>query len=223
MLCNDYLADNSITYMLGDRDWKSLVNKVIDEKYERLKENIEDDDKITVDECTRCLRRAYYDRKEPSRPTNRLKMKSILSNAIKFSIRKEYEVDGLTLIGYADAIIDDVLLCIIPVTQIPKEPFPEDILYINSNLYIFNVENGVLIYSDGGGNTIEFSLVRDKRLFNETIRRARILSTLLREGKVPIIEPSDACIECQYQERCYLRKWKYNESLLKIFKFTERD
>lgn len=209
--------------MLGDRDWRNIINRIIDERYEKVVEKIDDYNKITVDECVRCLRKAYYNRKEPSSPTNKLKMQTILSKFIRFSNRKEYNIDGLTLIGYADAIIDDVLLCIIPVTQLPKEPLPEDILYINSNLNIFNVDNGVLIYTDGGGNTIEFSLVRDKRVFNETIRRAKILSTLLKEGKTPIIEPSSACMECQYQERCYLRRWKYSDFLSKIFKFTDQE
>ena len=40
-------------------------------------------------------------------------------------------------------------------------------------------------------------------MFEEIIRRARVLSTLLKEGKTPIVEPSELCPSCKYYERCY--------------------
>lgn len=204
--------------MLGERNWKDIINKVINEKYDEYIEKIDDNDRISIDECIRCLRRSYYERREPIKMSKKMKMHKILTNAVKSRKRKEYEISDITIIGYADVIMDGMLFSILPRNDLPREPLPEDLLALNANLCIFDIDNGVLLYVDGGGNSIEFSVVKDNRLFNETIRRAKILSTLLKEKKVPIIEPSNECIECQYQERCYIRKWKYGDSLVdKIF------
>jgi CRISPR-associated exonuclease Cas4 len=43
-------------------------------------------------------------------------------------------------------------------------------------------------------------------MFEEVVRRARVLSTLLKDKKVPIIEPSDLCLSCKYYSRCYARE-----------------
>ena len=200
--------------MLGERSWKDIINKVIDEKYDEFIEKVDADNKIKVDEFIGCLRRSYYNRVEPIQDPKKVKIHGILKNGIKSRERREYELNDLTIIGYADIIMDDVLFSIIPRDNIPKEPLPEDLLALNANLCIFNIDSGVLLYVDGGGNSVEFSMARDNRLFNETLRRAKILSMLLKEKKVPIIEPSYECMECQYQERCYIRKWKYSDSLI---------
>lgn len=200
--------------MLGERNWRELINKVIDDKYNRFVEKSYEYNKITVDECVKCLRRAYYDRVSPLLPSKKVKIQTILSNSIRLNKKKEYKVNDLTLIGSADIIIDKVLFNIVLVNDIPAEPLPEDILGLNANLFVFDLDEGVIIYSDVKGSTTEFSLSKDAHLFNETLRRARILYTLLKENKVPVIEPSHTCIECQYQERCYMRKLKERDSLI---------
>ena len=43
-------------------------------------------------------------------------------------------------------------------------------------------------------------------MFEEVIRRVRVLNDLLKEEKTPILEPSTECLECQYYERCFLKK-----------------
>jgi CRISPR-associated exonuclease Cas4 len=49
-----------------------------------------------------------------------------------------------------------------------------------------------------------------------------VLSTLLKENRVPIVEPSNLCTSCKYFERCYARKKVKDESsgfiLEEIFK-----
>ncbi|GIU72567.1 MAG: hypothetical protein KatS3mg003_2113 [Candidatus Nitrosocaldaceae archaeon] len=198
--------------MLGESSWRDIINKAIDEKFEQI-EKFDDPNKISIDECIGCLRRSYYNRIEPSRESKKVRLHKVLTNSMRTK-RKEFAIDNITIVGYADAIIDGVLFNIMVSNELPKEPLPKDLLYLNANLCIFNIDNGVLIYTDGVGNTIEFSLSRDNRVFNELIRRIRILNTLLKEQKIPIIEPSEECIECQYQERCYMRKWKYGDSLI---------
>jgi CRISPR-associated exonuclease Cas4 len=61
------------------------------------------------------------------------------------------------------------------------------------------------------GKTVEFSTSKSNRMFEEIVRRARVLSTLLKDGKVPIVEPSDLCQRCKYYSRCYSRE-KVKES-----------
>ncbi|KAF6248858.1 MAG: hypothetical protein DSN69_06270, partial [Nitrosopumilus sp. YT1] len=53
---------------------------------------------------------------------------------------------------------------------------------------------------------ITFSLTRNKKMFEETIRRVRVFNDLLKEQKTPIIEPSSDCSDCQYFERCFMKK-----------------
>ena len=49
-------------------------------------------------------------------------------------------------------------------------------------------------------------------MFEEVIRRSKVLHDLLvrknddTKAKPPIVEPSLDCLDCQYYERCYIRK-----------------
>jgi CRISPR-associated exonuclease Cas4 len=43
-------------------------------------------------------------------------------------------------------------------------------------------------------------------MFEELIRRVRVLNDLLKEQKTPILEPSSDCADCQYFERCFMKK-----------------
>jgi len=43
-------------------------------------------------------------------------------------------------------------------------------------------------------------------MFEEVIRRVRVLNDLLKERKTPILEPSTECSDCQYFERCFMTK-----------------
>jgi CRISPR-associated exonuclease Cas4 len=62
------------------------------------------------------------------------------------------------------------------------------------------------VYLTGDGKETSFSLSRGKKMFEEVVRRARVLHDLLKEKKVPILEPSDECSNCQYYEKCYIRQ-----------------
>jgi CRISPR-associated exonuclease Cas4 len=95
---------------------------------------------------------------------------------------------------------------------LPEIPHPRHLLYLNACLHAFQKDEGFLIYMTGAGKTIEFSLTKNSRMFEEIVRRARVLSTLLKDNKVPIVEPSDLCLSCKYFERCYARKKEMEES-----------
>ena len=48
-------------------------------------------------------------------------------------------------------------------------------------------------------------------MFEEVIRRVRVLNNLLKKKKVPILEPSNECSRCQYYERCFIKKDKHKQ------------
>jgi CRISPR-associated exonuclease Cas4 len=43
-------------------------------------------------------------------------------------------------------------------------------------------------------------------MFEEVVRRVRVLNELLKEQKTPILEPSNDCTDCQYYQRCFITK-----------------
>jgi CRISPR-associated exonuclease Cas4 len=129
-------------------------------------------------------------------------MRKAMSNA-----RGEYKMDGLTLEVNADMIIaGDYVVRFEVVPTLPEVPHPRHLLYINACLFAFNKDEGFLIYINAEGKTVEFSITKNNRMFEEIVRRARVLSTLLKENKVPIVEPCDLCLSCKYYERCYARE-----------------
>ncbi|HYZ51741.1 MAG TPA: hypothetical protein VE593_12705, partial [Nitrososphaeraceae archaeon] len=140
------------------------------------------------------------------------------------SVNGEYKVDNMTLAVTADVISDDeFILRFELVGTLPEIPHPSDLLYINACLFAFNKNEGVLIYINGKGETVQFSITKNNRMFEEIIRRARILSTLLKESKVPIVEPCDLCLQCKYYERCYSRQKKpQNFSLEGLLGFEKK-
>ena len=63
---------------------------------------------------------------------------------------------------------------------------------------------------DGHGREGSFSLTKDKKMFEELVRRVQTYRTLLNDKKLPQLEPSTECSTCQYYERCFTKK-KRNE------------
>jgi CRISPR-associated exonuclease Cas4 len=211
--------------MLGDRD----VRKMIDKTFDKICTNIEqisgknDPEIIHVLEASRCTRLSYYERKDPVNTRGTItKISILLKDGIRRSfsnIDGEYKVDNLTLLATADTIIDDQFVARFElVTNLPDVPHPRDLLYLNACLFVFNKNDGVLIYMTPDGQSSEFFVTKNNRMFEDIVRRARILSTLLKECKVPIIEPCDLCLSCKYYERCYYRERKIsNFSLESLF------
>ena len=68
-------------------------------------------------------------------------------------------------------------------------------------------------------------------MFEEVVRRAKVLHDLLirknddPKAKPPIVEPSLDCLECQYYERCYIRKKEGKQiTISSLFgKFSKED
>jgi CRISPR-associated exonuclease Cas4 len=129
-------------------------------------------------------------------------MRKALSN-----VKGEYKVDSLALQVDADMVIaDEFVVRFEVVPEIPEVPHPRHMLYLNACVFALGKQDGLLIYMTGDGKTAEFSITRNNKMFEEIVRRARVLSTLLKENKIPIVEPSDLCVNCKYYSRCYARE-----------------
>ena len=103
-------------------------------------------------------------------------------------------------------IVDDVVFVFRSAITLPVNPIARDLLYINACMWIFDKTDGILVYLTGDGKETSFSLSRSKKMFEEVVRRARVLHDLLKEKKAPILEPSDECSTCQYYENCYIKE-----------------
>jgi CRISPR-associated exonuclease Cas4 len=198
--------------MLGGRDLRETIEKTFDKLYEDLNVKIDkkNSEKIHAIEASSCTRLAYYERRDPLPPDNVSKISILLSNGMRHSLSNlhgEYKAEGLAIEVNADMIIaDEYVVRFEIVPTLPEIPHPRHLLYINACLFAFNKDEGFLIYMTAEGKTVEFSVSKSNKMFEEVIRRARVLSTLLKDNKVPIVEPSDLCLGCKYFERCYARE-----------------
>ena len=203
----------TVNGMLGDIDIRRMIEKTIDKIYDDL-QNVDkrNPDRIHALEVSRCTRLSYYERQDPLRDDKTARMSILLKDSIRRTfnnIRGEYKVDNLILEVNADMVInEEFILRFEVVTNLPEIPHPRDLLYLNACLFAFNKSDGIIMYINLEGKTIGFSVTKNNRMFEEIIRRTRVLNTLLRESKVPIVEPSDLCLTCKYYQRCYYREKK---------------
>jgi CRISPR-associated exonuclease Cas4 len=200
-------------HMLGSRNLHEMIENAIDDIYKNLSVKIDktNSDRIHAIEASGCTRFAYYERKDSLPSDNAaVKISSLLGNSMRHSlsnIRGEYKIDTLALEVNADMIMaDEFILRFEIVPALPEVPHPQHMLYLNACLFAFNKDEGFLIYMTEDGKMVEFSVTKNNKMFEEIVRRARVLSTLLKENRVPIVEPSNICITCKYYERCYARK-----------------
>ena len=220
----------TVNGMLGDIDIRSMIEKTIDKIYD----DFQDVDKRNPDiihalEVSRYTRLSYYERKDPLPGDKTARMSVLLKDSIRRTfnnVRGEYKVDSLILEVNADMVInEEFILRFEVVATLPEIPHPRDLLYLNACLFAFNKSDGIIMYINLEGKTIGFSVTKNNRMFEEIIRRTRVLNTLLKESKVPIVEPSDLCLTCKYYQRCYYREKKTSnfslETLLGLGKKRE--
>ena len=196
---------------MGDRDYRALIKSAIDSigKEVELQIDASDIKTIHLDEVVRCLRRSYYDRVEP-KEMEKTGFTDLVGGLLRSkgygSKIGEFEIDELRLKGQTDMIVDDVVFVFRSASKLPENPIAQDLLYLNACMWIFDKTEGILVYLTGDRKESSFSLSRDKRMFEEVIRRVRVFNDLLKEKKVPILEPSDECNNCQYYEKCYIKQ-----------------
>lgn len=205
-----------------------MIENTIDDIYKNLSIKIDktNPDRIHAIEASNCTRFAYYERKDSLPSDNAAKISSLLGNGVRHSLSNvhgEYKIDSLALEVDADMIMANEFIVIFEIVPaLPEVPHPQHMLYLNACLFALNKDEGLLIYVTEDGKMVEFSVTKNSRMFEEIVRRARVLSTLLKENRVPIVEPSNICTTCKYFERCYARKKVKDESsgfiLEEIFK-----
>ena len=196
---------------MGDRDYRGLIKTAIDSigKEVELKIDAKDISTIHLEEVIRCLRRSYYDRVEPKEIE-----KTTFSELVGGLLRSkgygskvgDFAIDELKLKGQTDMIVDDVVFVFRSAEKLPENPLSRDLLYLNACMWIFDKTEGILVYLTGDRKESSFSLSKDKKMFEEVVRRVRVFNDLLKEKKVPILEPSTECNDCQYYEKCYIKQ-----------------
>jgi CRISPR-associated exonuclease Cas4 len=197
--------------MMGDRDFRSIIKNSIDSLGRELEIKIDVNDLKTIHlkEVVQCLRRSYYDRIDP-KEFERRGFSDLLSGLLRKlqygSEPKEFEIEDVKLKGQADMIADDLIILFRPSQIVLETPRANDLLYLNACMWIYNKTDGIIIYITGDSQESTFSLTRDKKMFEEIIRRVKVLNNLLKERKTPILEPSNDCSECQYYQRCFITK-----------------
>ena len=197
--------------MMGDRDYRSVIKNAIDSIGRELE--IEIDAKniqtIHLKEVVQCIRRSYYDRIDP-KEVERRGFNDLLSGLLRKlqygSDPKEFAIDDIRLRGHADMLVDDSIIVFRPTHSTPESPLANDLLYLNACMWIYDKVDGMIVYISGDREESSFSLTRDKKMFEEIVRRVRVLNDLLKEQKTPILEPSMDCMDCQYYQRCYITK-----------------
>ena len=222
---------------VGDRDYKQIVRDAIDSIGEdvQLKIDTEDPNIIYLHEVTKCLRRSFYDRTEPLE-TEQTQFNKVLGGLFRKMKSKAtigtYKMDdGLALKGQVDMIEDDVVMIFRAVNRYPENPLPADILFVNACMWMFDKIEGVVVYITPDGKEESFVTNRNQKMFEEVVRRTKVFHDLIErrntdpKAKPPIIEPSIDCLDCQYYERCYIRKKEGKQiSIASLFgKFGKED
>lgn len=192
--------------MLGGRNFHKLIEDELIKISKKLTLDY-DSNGIHVSEITRCTRLSYFERMDPFVD----EYSNALSNISKGSLTKllngitrEYKIDDLTIYATVDLMIDnEMIINFVPVSKLPEYPHPNDLLYTNASMFIFDIQGGFIVYFTPEGKFVEFIVSESKRMFEQVVRRARILYLLLKEKKTPVVEPSELCFSCKYFQRCF--------------------
>ena len=196
--------------MMGNRDFRGIVENALDSIGKELEIDIDSTDIQTIHlhEVVHCLRRSYYDRVDPQE-FQRKGFNELLSGLLRKlqygSKPKEFAIEDIRLKGQADMLIDDYIFLFRGARTELENPQSNDILYLNACMWIYDKPEGIIVYVTGDRKETMFSISRNNKMFEEVIRRVRVLNDLLKEQKIPILEPSTECSECQYYERCFMK------------------
>ena len=197
--------------MMGDRDFRAIIQNALGSIGRELQLDIDSKDiqTIHIQEVVQCLRRSYFDRIDPME-IERRGFNELLSGLLRKleygSEPKVFEIDQIKLKGQTDMLLDDIVILFRSALGELDNPLANDVLFLNACLWIYDKPEGIIVYISGDRKESTFSLTRNKKMFEEVIRRVRVLNNLLKEQKAPILEPSTECSDCQYFERCFMKK-----------------
>jgi CRISPR-associated exonuclease Cas4 len=100
---------------------------------------------------------------------------------------KEFAIDDIKLKGQVDMLVDDSIFLFRGATNELENPQANDVLYLNACMWIYDKPDGIIVYITGDRKETTFSISRNKKMFEEVIRRVRVLNDLLKEQKTPIL------------------------------------
>lgn len=204
--------------MLGGRNFHKIIEDELIKASKDITLNY-DQSGIHVSEITRCSRLSYFERMDPFVDESSNALRNIFRGSITKLLNgktKQYKIDDLTIYATVDLLVsNDLVVNLIPVSKLPDYPHPNDLLYANACMFIFETQGGFIVYFTHDGKFAEFSVSSSKRMFEQVVRRARILHLLLKEKKTPVVEPSEYCFSCKYYQRCFGQQ-KESEHLLDI-------
>jgi len=198
--------------MMGDRDYRKTITDAIDALTGDTGfqvSNPSDNKTIFLHEIVRCMRRSYFDRFDRIEQENKSfgELFGGLVRKLPYGSKTgEFDIEEIKLNGQADMIVDDVVIIFKKASSSPETPNASDVLYLNACMWIFNKTDGVIVYLTADEKEASFAVMRNKKMFEETIRRVRVFSNLISDKKIPILEPSQECSGCQYYDRCYIKK-----------------
>jgi CRISPR-associated exonuclease Cas4 len=204
--------------MLGGRNFHKIIEDELIKASNELTSSY-DQSGIHVSEITRCSRLSYFERIDPFIDESSNALRNIFRGSVTKLLNgktKQYKIDDLTIYATVDLLVsNDLVVNLIPVSKLPDYPHPNDLLYTNACMFIFEIHGGFIVYFTPDGKFSEFSVSPSKRMFEQVVRRARILHLLLKEKKTPVVEPSELCFSCKYYQRCFGQQ-KESEHLLDI-------
>lgn len=204
--------------MLGGRNFHKIIEDELIKASNELTSSY-DQSGIHVSEITRCSRLSYFERIDPFIDESSNALRNIFRGSVTKLLNgktKLYKIDDLTIYATVDLLVsNDLVVNLIPVSKLPDYPHPNDLLYTNACMFIFEIHGGFIVYFTPDGKFSEFSVSPSKRMFEQVVRRARILHLLLKEKKTPVVEPSELCFSCKYYQRCFGQQ-KESEHLLDI-------
>lgn len=198
--------------MMGDRDYRKTIISAVDALTKETEFRVfdpSDNKTIFLYEVVRCMRRSYFDRFDRLDQENKNfgELFGGLVRKLPYGSKAgEFDIEEIKLRGQADMIVDDIVIIFKRALGTPETPNASDVLYLNACMWIFNKTDGVIVYLTDNEKESSFAVMRDKKMFEETIRRVRVFSNLIADKKVPILEPSHECSGCQYYDRCYIKK-----------------
>ena len=197
--------------MMGDRDFRGTVENALSSIGKELEIDVDSADIKTIHlhEVVQCLRRSFYDRIDPQE-IQRKGFNELLTGLLRKlqygSDPKEFDIEDIKLKGQVDMLVDDSIFLFRGSTNELENPLANDVLYLNACMWIYDKPDGIIVYITGDRKETTFSISRNKKMFEEVVRRVRVLNDLLKEKKTPILEPSTECNDCQYYERCFMKK-----------------
>jgi CRISPR-associated exonuclease Cas4 len=219
----NYLRNINMTFkhcgtMLGGRNFHKIIEDELIKASKELTLSY-DQSGIHVSEITRCSRLSYFERMDPFVDESSNALRNIFRGSVTKLLNgktKQYKIDDLTIYATVDLLVsNDLVVNLVPVSKLPDYPHPNDLLYANACMFIFEIHGGFIVYFTPDGKFSEFSVSPSKRMFEQVVRRARILHLLLKEKKTPVVEPSELCFSCKYYQRCFGQQ-KESEHLLDI-------